>query len=467
MPNIVLIGLGIMAVLLGGSIWWFNRKAPPTSAHTLAYKAQSEQQLHEQFQTISLWMAEAEGAQARQRVVELAALNYPWFKPAAEVLQHIFHGLERAEHVSDFHDRIKLTESIHTYQAAMFDALPFKVDVATRATQGNALNTLLQECWSGKKVPPPSPAPAVAPIPTPRPTPMPAPEIAPPVRQAPVQNWAVTVNRGAAELDRLVAMGDWDSARDALQHVAYGMVDADEQTKRAFTQAMCQFAARDPLYHEVMGLVTTLVSQSPGVLQSKLYPHFPDLSPEMVRYVLYYAAELGDVVRRKKGNSYALFPKGTEPVLVEKPPKGAQADPKKPAINELGTHDVVAHLLRQSTAQKGAGDLQAAVASLIEAKGLMLKSTTVYPAETWCKLALYMQQAGRYEEALAELDFLTDDLPRRARRDARLDDPNVGSPAQKQKFYERLLQDDAQVIGKKRDLIVKRQSKSKTGGSTK
>lgn len=130
-----------------------------------------------------------------------------------------------------------------------------------------------------------------------------------PVQPLVTQSWQATIGKGAAEIDRLVAAGDWDSARTALQHIAYGMVDAEPQAKQQFTQAMCQFAARDPLYHAVLQVVTPLIDATPGMLQSKFYPHLPDVAPETIRYVLYYAAELGAAVRRKKGSSYAMFPK--------------------------------------------------------------------------------------------------------------------------------------------------------------
>lgn len=126
---------------------------------------------------------------------------------------------------------------------------------------------------------------------------------------APAHAWRVTIGKGAAELDHLVAMGDWDSARAALQRIAYGMLDAPPDEKRQFTQAMCKFAARDPLYYAVMQVVTPLVEATPGLTQTKLYPHLPNLTPETIRYVIYYAAEMGELVRRKKGNSYAIFPK--------------------------------------------------------------------------------------------------------------------------------------------------------------
>lgn len=44
------------------------------------------------------------------------------------------------------------------------------------------------------------------------------------------------------------------------------------------------------------------------------YPFFPDHDPEKVRYALYFAHELGMLYRKKKGNTYQLFPAGS---LVE------------------------------------------------------------------------------------------------------------------------------------------------------
>lgn len=123
--------------------------------------------------------------------------------------------------------------------------------------------------------------------------------------------------------------------------------------------------------------------------------------------------------------------------------------------------EAIAALLRESTAFKEAGDMGAAVASLQAAKALMLQSSTVYPAETWCKLPLYLQQAGLYEDALVELQFLLDDLPRRARHDSRLDDPNVGPLEGKKRNHQRTLVNDAQVIEAKKALIMKRQAKQK------
>ena len=119
----------------------------------------------------------------------------------------------------------------------------------------------------------------------------------------------------------------------------------------------------------------------------------------------------------------------------------------------------LAALLRESTAHKDSGNWPAAVASLYQAKALMLVSKVSYPAAAWCKLPLYLQQAGLYTASMAEFEFLLDDLPRRARRDARLDDPNVLPEASKQRLYKSLLENDAKTIQLKRVLALKRVAK--------
>ena len=114
--------------------------------------------------------------------------------------------------------------------------------------------------------------------------------------------------------------------------------------------------------------------------------------------------------------------------------------------------DRVAHLLRTATAFKKSKKWEIALAALLEAKRLMLSSSEIYPAETWCKYPLYLQRAGRTDEALAEFQFLLDDLEQRARRDARLDDPSVGPAKQKQTFYRLIIREDRKIITRKMEL---------------
>jgi len=103
-----------------------------------------------------------------------------------------------------------------------------------------------------------------------------------------------------------------DRERQALQKIAYGMVNpgVSEDDKLRFKQVMTEFAAADPLVRVIAERALHLVAANPGQLQSKIYVHFPGYDKEQVRYALYFAHELGLIYRKKKGNSYQLFPPG-------------------------------------------------------------------------------------------------------------------------------------------------------------
>ena len=69
------------------------------------------------------------------------------------------------------------------------------------------------------------------------------------------------------------------------------------------------------------------------------------------------------------------------------------------------------NLLKKATQKKRDGDLDAAIACLREAYGLMSKHTTIYPIDTYLRLPLYLQHAGRYGEAMAEFEQLLCNTP--------------------------------------------------------
>lgn len=123
-------------------------------------------------------------------------------------------------------------------------------------------------------------------------------------------DWPATFH----QIERAVAEGDYDFARMWLQKFAYTTVEPDvaQHVRDQFKALMTAFAKGDPLYQIILGRVRPLVVAEPGILQTKLYPHVPEYDAEQVRYALYFAHELGDVVRIKKGRSYAVFPPGHE-----------------------------------------------------------------------------------------------------------------------------------------------------------
>lgn len=106
--------------------------------------------------------------------------------------------------------------------------------------------------------------------------------------------------------------GDFDWARQQLQQIAYSMTDKSvtQEQKYQFTQLMKDFASQDPMYKEVMAIALPYIMANPGTIQSKIYTQLPNWSQEEVRYVLYFANELGHIHRIKKGNSYKLMPPG-------------------------------------------------------------------------------------------------------------------------------------------------------------
>lgn len=156
--------------------------------------------------------------------------------------------------------------------------------------------------------------------------------------------------------------------------------------------------------------------------------------------------------------------RGTEPFRPATSDSGWHAKAsavrnEQPSQGMFASDEATAALHRLATNQADAKDWDGAIASLRSAHQRMCSSTVSYPAATWCRLPLYLQRAGRYDESMAAFDTLLADLSRRVRHDARLDDPNVGPAAQKQHRYERLLVDDGDFIREKKALAVKRQSK--------
>lgn len=121
-----------------------------------------------------------------------------------------------------------------------------------------------------------------------------------------------------------------------------------------------------------------------------------------------------------------------------------------------------AELLRQSTGQADAGDWDGAIATLRVAKARLIESHVHYPVETWCKLALYLSRAGRFEESMAEFDWLLADLPRRARKESFMDDPSVsfGRKMPKKSVYNAIVRNTRRIVEEKRAIAVRRQEKA-------
>lgn len=110
------------------------------------------------------------------------------------------------------------------------------------------------------------------------------------------------------EIESAWKQGDYEFARDWLQKLAYRLKseEAPEAVHDRFKALMVNFTRDDPLYTEVMRIVLPVIADNPGIVQSQLAKQFPQFDAEQFRYAMYYAAEIGDVLRIKKGRSYTL-----------------------------------------------------------------------------------------------------------------------------------------------------------------
>lgn len=110
-------------------------------------------------------------------------------------------------------------------------------------------------------------------------------------------------------IDEAIRSKDYDFARKWLQKFAQSSIreDMSRVTRDRFKTLMIAFAKKDPLYLGALPKITSLVQAEPGILQTAIYPRLPQYNQETLRYVLYFAHELGDITRQKKGRSYQIF----------------------------------------------------------------------------------------------------------------------------------------------------------------
>lgn len=112
------------------------------------------------------------------------------------------------------------------------------------------------------------------------------------------------------EMIKLFKMGSFDELRMLISQMAYKFASTPQSD--AVKKIGMFFVKRDPMYIDILSKVQKIVSKSQGIKQSTIYN---DVSPdgaysvEDMRYVLYYAAEYGDIIRKPFGNSYKLYTK--------------------------------------------------------------------------------------------------------------------------------------------------------------
>lgn len=231
-------------------------------------------------------------------------------------------------------------------------------------------------------------------------------------------------NSQFAEIDKAIAECDYNFAREWLQRFAYTITGNDtvpELVKDRFKKVMTEFASHDPLYRQIMERTIPMVHANPGMTQSQIYKGQPDDIKEQMRYALYFAHELGHIRRVKKGNSYQLFPPevremygnkfievGCENGVVtyETLPKyaGGTGTSITATIDEE-----TAELNREATRLKNAGDWDGAIVALKKARERTDSDDL--------RLPLFLQQAGRFDEAMTEFNRILSRVDERFARD--------------------------------------------------
>jgi tetratricopeptide (TPR) repeat protein len=75
-------------------------------------------------------------------------------------------------------------------------------------------------------------------------------------------------------------------------------------------------------------------------------------------------------------------------------------------INKSKEDEEIAALHREATRLKDAGDWDKAIAALQKAQNMMRRSNVANTTESWLRLPLFLQQGGRFDEAMEEFNRL-------------------------------------------------------------
>ena len=67
-----------------------------------------------------------------------------------------------------------------------------------------------------------------------------------------------------------------------------------------------EFVRTDGFYLSIYEAVSTIIRQTPGILQSQVHREIPNFSKSDIAWALYFAADHGKTIRTKKGRSYTL-----------------------------------------------------------------------------------------------------------------------------------------------------------------
>lgn len=122
--------------------------------------------------------------------------------------------------------------------------------------------------------------------------------------------------------------------------------------------------------------------------------------------------------------------------------------------------DETSALGRKATVHKKAKDWDGAISCLQEMKERMWTSPVEFGVDAWCRLALVLQQAGRFEESEREFTKLIEDVPRLARKMVRWNNPDIhfGEPGKLAMFNE-IVKIYPGIIKERRALSRKREAR--------
>lgn len=135
----------------------------------------------------------------------------------------------------------------------------------------------------------------------------------------------------------------------------------------------------------------------------------------------------------------------------------------------INKDEETAALHRKATSLRDAGDLDSAIVALQKAQERMRQSNFSHTAESWVRLPLFLQQAGRFHEAELEFQRLLDDLPDLARREAGIGDHSIsyGKGTSKRSICSHIVKVHKQVINEKWALARKREERRQAKESKK
>ena len=86
-------------------------------------------------------------------------------------------------------------------------------------------------------------------------------------------------------------------------------------------------------------------------------------------------------------------------------------------VNKSPTDEEISRLHREATANKNTGNWDEAITNLRKANDLMIHSGVSYGHERWLRLPLFLQQAGKMDEADEAFRWLLADVNRRVEKE--------------------------------------------------